>query len=143
MKGYMRFAKEKKKIKKKNFFPGYILIRANLFYGEAVYIIKNSPGVLGFVNLSKLEKSSIPEPIRQSEMNKILSRLDKNGRLEEKLGKSFIIDEIVKIIDGPFTGSTGNIKKVFKDRKKLNIIVKVFGRNIPIELNYIQVEKIF
>ncbi|MEZ7982352.1 MAG: transcription termination/antitermination NusG family protein [Cytophagales bacterium] len=135
--------KGKRKNKKKNFFPGYILIYANLFHGEVIHVIKKSPGVLNFLNLSKLENSSNLESIRQSEMNKILSRLDKYGQLGEKSDNSFIIDETVKIIDGPFNGSVGSVKKNFKDRKKLNVIVKVFGRNIPIELNYIQVEKLF
>lgn len=131
----------KKKVKKKNFFPGYILIYADLSYNEIIYLIKKSPGVLGFLNSSK--HSNNPEPVRQFEINRILIRLNKSLNLKERLEKPFIIGEMVKVINGPFNGYSGSIREIFEDRKKLNVMVKIFGRNTPIELSYIQVEKIF
>jgi transcriptional antiterminator NusG len=80
-------------------------------------------------------------PLRQSEINRILGKVDEIDNMEEKLGTPFIVGESVKVMDGPFSGFAGTVEEVFEERKKLNVMVKIFGRNTPVELNYMQVEK--
>lgn len=133
----------KKYQREKSFFPGYILIHADLSHGEVAPLITNIPGIIGFLTTGgtggKAEKD--PVPLRQSEVNRILGRVDEAVVNEPELEASFIIGETVKVIDGPFNGFTGTVEEVFEERKKLNVMVKIFGRNTPVELNYNQVEK--
>ena len=86
--------------------------------------------------------SKEPVPLRQSEVNRILGKVDEIDEFEEKLDTPYIVGESVKVMDGPFSGFTGTVEEVFEERKKLNVMVKIFGRNTPVELNYMQVEKI-
>ena len=79
--------------------------------------------------------------MRQSEINRILGRVDDTEELDISVDVSYMVGESVKVMDGPFSGFSGTIQEVFEDRKKLNVIVKIFGRSTPVELNYIQVEK--
>jgi transcription termination/antitermination protein NusG len=132
----------KKRVRERNFFPGYVLIEADLGYGEATHIINSIPGVIGFLGSNDGGASKTPVPLRQSEINRILGKVDEVDEFEEKLGTPYIIGEAVKVMDGPFSGFTGNIEEVFEERKKLNVMVKIFGRNTPVELNYMQVEKV-
>jgi len=132
----------KKRVRERNFFPGYVLIEADLGYGEATHIINSIPGVIGFLGSNDGGASKTPVPLRQAEINRILGKVDEVDEYEEKLGTPYIIGEAVKVMDGPFSGFTGNIEEVFEERKKLNVMVKIFGRNTPVELNYMQVEKV-
>jgi transcriptional antiterminator NusG len=75
-------------------------------------------------------------------VNRILGKVDEVDQKEEKLETPFIVGETVKVMDGPFNGFTGSVEEVFEEKKKLNVMVKIFGRNTPVELNYMQVEKI-
>lgn len=132
----------KKKIRERNFFPGYILIHADLSHGEAVHTIKSIPGVLGFLGNNEAgEASKIPVPLRESEVNRILGKVDEEDEMEVALDNPYMVGETVKVIDGPFSGFSGSVQEVFDDKKKLNVEVKIFGRNTPVELNYMQVEK--
>lgn len=129
----------KKKVREKNFFPGYVLVNVDLTHPEIEHTIRNIPGVLGFLGA---EKASIkPMPLRQTEVNRILGRVDEAADMDEVLDVVFFVGESVKVIDGPFNGFTGVIEEVFDEKKKLNVTVKIFGRNTPVELNYVQVEK--
>lgn len=132
----------KKRVRERNFFPGYVLIEADLSYGEATHIINSIPGVIGFLGSNDGGASKTPVPLRQAEVNRILGKVDEVDEFEEKLDTPYIVGESVKVMDGPFSGFTGNIEEVFEERKKLNVMVKIFGRNTPVELNYMQVEKI-
>jgi len=132
----------KKRVRERNFFPGYILISADLSNGEAQHLINDIPGVIGFLGAGGMGSSKDPVALRQSEVNRILGKVDEVEEHDEKLGTPFIIGESVKVMDGPFSGFTGTVEEVFEDRKKLNVTVKIFGRNTPVELNYIQVEKL-
>ena len=129
----------KKKIREKTFFPGYILISADLTHGEAKHTITSIPGVLGF--LSESMKSKEPVPLRASEVNRILGRVDDVEEEEEKMDAQYSIGESVKVMDGPFNGFIGSIEEVLEEKRKLVVMVKIFGRNAPVELNYMQVEK--
>jgi len=132
----------KKKIKERNFFPGYVLICAELSDGRVDHVIKNIPGVFGFLSSRGWSVSKTPAPLRQAEVNRILGRVDEAGESDLSLSSPFIVGERVKVVDGPFNGFSGNIQEVFEERKKLNITVKIFERNTPIELSYVQVEKL-
>jgi len=133
----------KKRVRERNFFPGYVLILADLTHGEAYHVVKSVPGVIGFLGAADggggVTKS--PVPLRQVEINRILGKVDEIDTMEEKLDTPFIVGETVKVMDGPFSGFTGTVEEVFEERKKLNVMVKIFGRNTPVELNYMQVEK--
>ena len=131
----------KKRIRERNFFPGYILISAELSSGETTHLINSIPGVIGFLGSTGSSTTKEPLPLRQAEVNRILGRVDEAEEQEETLDTPFIIGESVKVMDGPFSGFNGMVEEVFEERKKLNVTVKIFGRNTPVELNYIQVEK--
>ena len=131
----------KKRIRERNFFPGYVLVSADLTYGEAKHVINSIPGVIGFLGNNSAGASKEPVPLRQAEINRILGKVDESEEMEEKFDTSYIIGESVKVMDGPFSGFTGVVEEVFDEKKKLNVMVKIFGRNTPVELNYMQVEK--
>lgn len=132
----------KKRTRDRNFLPGYMLVYAYLSHGETSNIVRSIPGVLGFLTSKGWSASKVPEPLRKEEVSRILGRLGEAENLEEKLEKPFIVGETVRVVDGPFSGFTGNIQEALEDRKKLNVMVKIFGRSTPIELNYMQVEKL-
>lgn len=125
----------KKTSKERNFFPGYILIQAELS-GEVPSIISGINGVVGF-----LGPKDNPTPLRLSEVNRILGTVDEQTEKGEMLLEPFIVGETVKVSDGPFSGFSGIIEEVYDEKKKLKVMVKIFGRKTPLELNYIQVEK--
>jgi transcriptional antiterminator NusG len=134
----MKDGKSKKVAVERNFFPGYLMVSANLKHGEVIHLIKSIPGVIGFLADGKDE----PQPMRDSEINRILGKVDETDENEVKHDTTFIIGESVKVMDGPFNGFTGTVEEVFEEKKKLSVMVKIFGRNAPVELNYIQVEKV-
>ncbi len=131
----------KKRVRERNFFPGYILVSADLSKGETVHAINSIPGVIGFLGTHDKGSDRVPVPLRQNEVNRILGKVEEVDEFEEKLDRPFIVGEPVKVMDGPFSGFTGSVEEIFEERKKLNVMVKIFGRNTPVELNYIQVEK--
>lgn len=130
----------KKRVREKTFFPGYILISADLSNGEVMHLITSMPGVLGFLGNSN-GPTKIPVPLRQAEVNRILGKVDEVTQEVSAPTLSFLKGETVKVVDGPFSGFTGAVEEVFDERKKLNVVVKIFGRNTPVELSYAQVEK--
>ena len=131
----------KKRVRERNFFPGYVLVSADLTHGEANHTVTSIPGVIGFLGNNTAGASKEPVPLRRSEINRILGKVDEADEFEQKLDTPYIIGESVKVMDGPFSGFTGTVEEVFEERKKLNVMVKIFGRNTPVELNYMQVEK--
>lgn len=131
----------KKRVRERNFFPGYVLVSADLTHGEANHTVTSIPGVIGFLGNNSAGASKEPVPLRQSEINRILGKVDEADEFEQKLDTPYIVGESVKVMDGPFSGFTGAVEEVFEERKKLNVMVKIFGRNTPVELNYMQVEK--
>jgi len=132
----------KKKMRERNFFPGYVLVSADLDNGEAYHAVNSIPGVIGFLGNNSASSTKDPVPLRKSEVNRILGKVDEIDEMEEKLDKPFIKGESVKVMDGPFSGFTGSVEEIFEDKKKLNVMVKIFGRNTPVELSYLQVEKL-
>lgn len=131
----------KKVVREKNTLPGYILVNADLSNGEVLFLIKSIPGVIGF--LGKNGGASIePEPLRQSEVNRILGVQDSSKEESIDSGMAFVNGETVKVIDGPFNGFEGTVEEIFEEKKKLSVSVKIFGRSTPVELGYLQVEKL-
>ena len=127
----------KKVSKERNFFPGYILIEANLV-GEVPHIIKSVPGVIGFLGATK---GGEPVPMRMSEVNRILGKVDELAITDEEIVNPYVIGESVKVIDGPFNSFSGLIEEIDEQKKKLKVTVKIFGRKTPVELGFMQVEK--
>lgn len=125
----------KKTSKERSYFPGYILIQAELM-GEVAHTISSVNGVVGFLGGKEL-----PTPLRLSEVNRILGKVDEIAEQGENISEPFIVGETIKVTDGPFSGFSGVIEEVHEDKKKLKVMVKIFGRRTPLELNFIQVEK--
>ncbi len=129
----------KKINKEKVYFPGYIMIQANLS-GEIPHIIKSITNVIGFLGETK---GGDPVPLRQSEVNRMLGKVDElNVESDANVVIPFTIGETVKVIDGPFNGFDGTIEKINEEKRKLEVMVKIFGRKTPLELSYMQVDKI-
>ena len=128
----------KKVQKEKVYFPGYIMIKANLS-GEIPHIIKSITNVIGFLGETK---GGDPVPLRTSEVNRMLGKVDELAIQDENIAIPFTSGETVKVIDGPFNGFDGTIEKVNEEKRKLEVMVKIFGRKTPLELSYMQVEKI-
>ena len=126
----------KKVVKERNYFPGYVMIEAALV-GEIVHTIQNIPNVIDFIR----ERDGSPSPMRQSEVNRLLGNIDEMIEVGEGMSDPFIVGESVKVIDGPFNSFSGIIEEVNIEKKKLVVMVKIFGRKTPLELNFGQVEK--
>lgn len=124
----------KKVVKERNFFPGYILIEAAL-NPDLVTAITQIPNIIGFLG------GDNPTPLRESEVNKILGKVDEMTEQGEILSNPFTIGESVKVMDGPFNDFTGVIEEINEEKKKLKVMVKIFGRKTPLELSFMQVEK--
>jgi len=124
----------KKVYKERAFLPGYIIIEAALV-GEVVHFLKNINFVIGFLG------GNDPVPLRPSEVSRILGKADELQEQPEEFDVDYMVGEIVKINHGPFTGFHGEIEEIYPDKKKLKVMVKIFGRKTPLELGYLQVEK--
>ena len=134
----VQIRKGKKINKEKVYFPGYIMIKANMA-GEIPHIIKALPNVIGFLGETK---GGDPIPLRTAEVNRMLGKVDELSTESESVSIPFEIGESIKVIDGPFNGFNGSIEKVNQEKRKLEVMVKIFGRKTPLELSYMQVEKI-
>ena len=126
----------KKVIKERNFFPGYVIIEADL-RDEIIPVIQNLPNVLDFLR----EREGKPIPMRQAEVNRILGKMDDQIDAIEGNGDTYLVGESVKVIDGPFSSFAGVVEEVNDEKKKLKVTVKIFGRKTPLELGFNQVEK--
>ena len=126
----------KKVSKERNMLPGYVFIEAVLT-GEIPHIIQNITGVIQFVGA----KGEAPAPLRQSEINRILGKMDEAADSEAMMAVPYVVGESVKVIDGPFSSFSGIIEEINEEKKKLKVSVKIFGRKTPLELSYMQVEK--
>ena len=125
----------KKVIKDRNYFPGYVIIEADL-RDEIIPVIQNLPNILDFLR----EREGKPIPMRQSEVNRILGKMDEQIDGVDAMD-CYIVGESVKVIDGPFNSFTGTVEEVNEEKKKLKVTVKIFGRRTPLELSFSQVEK--
>ena len=128
----------KKVNKEKVYFPGYIMIKANIA-GEVTHVIKSVTNVIGFLGEVK---GGDPVPLRQSEVNRMLGKVDELAVQTDNIAIPFTIGQTIKVIDGPFNGFNGTVEKINEEKRKLEVMVKIFGRKTPLELSYMQLEKI-
>ncbi len=127
----------KKVVLERNILPGYILIEAepSKLIPDVVQVLANVPNVIHFLGKDN------PIPMSPIEANRLLGKVDESQEAGESMIEPFITGETVKIIDGPFNDFIGDIKEVNEEKKKLKVIVKIFGRGTEVELNFMQVEK--
>ncbi len=121
-----------KKTSKRKFFPGYILVRMEL-NDETWHLVKNTPKVTGFIG-----SKDKPFPVSDNDVDVLITRIDE-GTLKPKPKFKFEVGDHVRIIDGPFTNFDGVIGEVKVEKGKLRVIVSIFGRQTPVELDFIQV----
>lgn len=131
----VELVKGQKRTSKRRFFPGYILVKLSLT-DEMWHLVKNTPKVTGFVG-DKLK----PVPVPESEIMKMTNRIVE-GQAKPRPKVSFSEGENVKVVDGPFSNFNGVIEEVNQDEGKVKVLVSIFGRSTPVELDFIQVEKI-
>ncbi len=127
----------KKISRERNYFPGYVFVEANLV-GEVPHILKGIPNVISFLSETK---GGLPVPLRMTEVNRMLGKVDELTESEEAISIPYFVGENVKVSDGPFNGFSGVIEEVYEEKKKLKVMVKIFGRKTPLELSFMQVEK--
>ena len=131
----VEIVKGKRKTSKRRFFPGYILIRMEL-NKESWHIIKSSPRIMGFVG-----DRVHPQTISEKEIQKMTNRISE-GKDKPRPKISFTEGENVRVVDGPFLNFSGVVENVNVGKSKLRVLVSIFGRSTPVELDFVQVEKI-
>jgi transcriptional antiterminator NusG len=133
----------KKVMREKNFYPGYVFIEVadGKLNDDMVQHISSISNIMHFLTDGKGSKGRIIS-LRKSEVNKMLGKMDEMSDGGITMSEPFIVGETIKIIDGAFNDFNGVIEEVNDEKKKLKVIVKIFGRSTPVELNYMQVEKL-
>lgn len=127
----------KKVLREKTSYPGYIMIEADGKMDDImIHTITGLTGVIHFLGKEN------PTPLRKSEVNKMFGKMDEQSELGVTLAEPYIVGETVKIIDGPFNDFNGSVEEVNEEKKKLKVVVKIFGRPTPVELSFMQVEKL-
>ena len=125
----------KKVVKDRVFYPGYVLIKMEMD-NESRHYVENISGVMSFVG-----PKGEPESLKLEEVNRILGEVEvKDG--QEVMATLFRRDEVVKIIDGPFVDFEGSVTETNEEKQKVKVMVSIFGRSTPLELNYLQVEHV-
>ena len=122
----------KRRVVERHVFPGYVLVNMVLSE-ESWYVVRNTPGVTGFVGMG-----NDPTPLRPEEVSQILKRMEAEA---PHIKVSFKVGERVRIVDGPFNDFRGTVAEIDMDRTKVRVMVNFFGRETPVELDFLQVEK--
>jgi len=130
----VELVKGKRKTSQRKIFPGYILVKMELTE-ETWHIVRETPKITGFAG-----DGTKPVPITETEVNDVLSQM-KEGGVKAKPKVSFNVGDSVRVIDGPFANFIGTIEEVKPEKRKLKVLVSIFGRATPVELDFIQVEK--
>jgi transcriptional antiterminator NusG len=126
----------KKKVVKRKVFPGYVLVEI-VMTDDSWYVVRNTPGVTGFVGSAG--SGSKPTPLLPEEVTVLLKRM---GVEEARIDVDYEIGETVRVKEGPFANFTGSIEEMDKDRSKLKVLVNMFGRDTPVELDFTQIDKL-
>ena len=124
----------KKVMKERILYSGYVFVEAALV-GEVPHVLRNIPNILGFLG------DNNPVPMRASEVSRMIGRVDDSIEEIEDTFVPYYVGDTVKVVDGPFNGFSGIVEEVNEEKKKLSVMVKIFGRKTPLELSYLQVEK--
>ena len=130
----MEIKKGEKRTRPRKYFPGYILIKM-LLTKDTWHVVKNTPKVTGFVG-----GGTNPPPVPEEELLRITRQIDE-GTLKPRHAKEFSEGENVRVIEGPFQNFNGVVEEVNTDKGRLRVLVSIFGRSTPVELEYSQVEK--
>lgn len=134
-----KVANGKKVVRERNYYPGYVMVEIleGKLSDDLRDLIKNTNSVIHFLGKDN------PIALRKAEVNKMLGKMDEMAEVGGvSMSEPFIVGETIKIIEGPFNDFNGVIEEVNDEKKKLKVTVKIFGRSTPVELNYMQVEKI-
>ena len=129
----------KRVVKEKNRYSGYVFVEAE-FVGETQASLRSVPNVLGFLSASK--GSQVPMPLSEAEVSQMLGTVDELQEVPEELVIPYEVGENVKVIDGPFKDFDAVVEEVNNEKRKLKVRVKIFGRKTPLELGFMQVEKL-
>ena len=121
----------KKKTKTKVFFPGYILVEMYLDK-ETQHLVLNAPGIISFVG-----PKNKPQALRADEVGRILHKIEEHGKAASI---PFKVGDPIRVIDGPFNDFTGFVEEVNPEKNKVKVMVSIFGRPTPVELDFLQVE---
>lgn len=132
---YAQMRNGKRVVKEKLFLPGYVLVEARLD-GDTAHTFRFIPNVLGF-----LGGMDNPSPVREADINRIMGTIEDTAIRIEEVSVPYNLDDAVKVTDGPFSGFSGVIEEVNAEKRKLKVMVKIFGRKTPLELGFNQVEK--
>lgn len=130
----------KKVIKERPYMPGYVLVEAALV-GDTEHNLRTLPNVIGFLGARNAQGYITPEPLPMREVHELLGQADRDAEGEGRFDVEYLVGESVRIIDGPFTDFSATVEEVKSDKRKLKVMVKIFGRKTPLELSYTQVEK--
>ena len=129
----------KKISKETTYVPGYVFVEV-MNLTDVLHLLLSIPGVLGFVGCK--HKTDTPTPLRPAEVTRMLGKVDELLEQDETFAPPFMIGEEVKVVDGPFNTFNGVIEEINTEKKKLKVMVKIFGRKTPLELSFMQVEKL-
>ena len=124
----------KKRTREKTFFPGYLLVNV-LLDNELKHVISGIPSVVGF-----LTTGDQPTPLRPDEVVRIMGKMDEAREAGEQPEIPFMTGDAVKVVDGPFNNFNGTVEEVYPDKMKVKVMVSIFGRRTPLELDYLQIE---
>jgi transcriptional antiterminator NusG len=135
----------KKIPRERPYLPGYIFMKfsdvafsGDVLIPEIVQAIKDVPGIVSFVGDNK---GRHPVALREDEVARLLGKASELDEMGEVMENPFVVGETIKVIDGAFSGFSGTIEEINDEKKKLKVMVKIFGRNTPLELSYLQVER--
>ena len=130
----VELVKGQKRTSNRKFFPGYILVQM-VMNEDTWHLVKETPKITGFVG-----DASDPSPLTEDEVTRITSQVEE-GASSPRSRMSFEHGETVKVVDGPFTDFNGTVEEVKPDKGKVKVLISIFGRATPVELDFIQVEK--
>jgi len=134
----MEYKDGQKKINLKKIFPGYILVQMEMD-DDSWYVVRNTPGVTGFVSAEdESDNRPKPVPLEQEEVDRILNQIRSD---EPRIKVGFASGQTIRVTEGPFIDFMGVVDEVYPDRLKIKVLVSFFGRETPVELDFLQVEK--